>query len=50
MDERVISLIERNSEYTGGAHGSWGSSGITFDAENGEILELSDLLTDAEGF
>ena len=50
VDERVISLIERNSEYTGGAHGSWGSSGITFDAENGEILELSDLLTDAEGF
>ncbi len=50
VDERVISLIERNSEYTGGAHGSWGSSGITFDAGNGEILELSDLLTDAEGF
>lgn len=50
VDAGVISLIEMNSEYTGGAHGSYGSSGITFDAESGEILELSDLLTDTEGF
>ncbi len=50
VDARVISLIESNSEYTGGAHGSWGSSGVTFDAESGALLELEDLLTDQEGF
>lgn len=50
VDERVISLIEMNSEYTGGAHGSYGSRGITFDAQSGQILDLSDIVADEEGF
>ncbi len=50
IDRRVVSLVEQNSEYTGGAHGNYGSSGVNFDAETGELLTLSDLLTDEEGF
>ena len=50
VDSQVISLIEGNSEYTGGAHGNYGSTGVNFDAVTGTLLELSDLLTDEEGF
>ena len=50
MSSCIPSFLESNSEYTGGAHGSWGSSGVTFDAESGALLELEDLLTDQEGF
>lgn len=50
VDARVISLVELSSEYTGGAHGSYGSSGINFDAGSGEILELSDILSDEAAF
>ena len=48
VDSQVISLIEGNSEYTGGAHGNYGSTGVNFDAVTGTLLELSDLLTDEE--
>ena len=49
-DERVVSLIETTSEYFGGAHGEYGSSGVNFDAQSGKILQLSDILTEEEGF
>lgn len=50
VDSRVISIIEMNSDYTGGAHGNYGYYGYTFDAENGQLLELMDILEDAGGF
>lgn len=50
VDDRIVSFVERNSEYTGGAHGFYGSTGITFDAQNGTVLEWKDLLRDEEGF
>lgn len=49
-DSRILSLIENCSEYTGGAHGDYGSIGYTFDVQSGKILALEDLLTDKEGF
>lgn len=50
IDRRVVSLVEQNSEYSGGAHGNYGSTAVNFDAQAGEILKLSDILTDEEGF
>ena len=50
IDRRVVSLVEQNSEYSGGAHGNYGSTGVNFDAQTGKLLELSDILTDEEGF
>lgn len=49
-DKYVISMLELNSEYTGGAHGSYGYTGITFDSGSGQILELEDILTDSGEF
>lgn len=49
-DSRVVSIVEMNSEYTGGAHGNYGYYGYTFDTESGEVLELADILEDTEGF
>lgn len=49
-DSSVVSFRLYYSDYTGGAHGMYTYSGKTFDAKTGELLELSDILTDAEGF
>lgn len=49
-DTRVVSLLELNSEYTGGAHGNYGFAGVNFDAQTGALLKLEDILTDEEGF
>lgn len=50
MDRHVISLIELHGDYTGGAHGNYGFTGYTFDAQSGTILDISDILKDTEGF
>lgn len=50
VDSRVLSIMEMSSDYTGGAHGSYGYYGYTFDAETGGLLELTDILDDAGGF
>lgn len=49
-DRHVISVIEMNSEYSGGAHGNYGYTGYTFDVESGRLLALADILKDADGF
>lgn len=49
-DSRVISLRELNSDYTGGAHGNYGYTGIVFDSQTGALLSLNDILKDEEGF
>jgi len=49
-DRHAVSMLELNSEYTGGAHGNYGYTGITFDSESGQILKLEDILTDSGQF
>ena len=49
-DSQVISLRELNSDYTGGAHGNYGYTGIVFDSQTGALLSLDDILKDEEGF
>jgi len=49
-DSRIISLVETFQEYSGGAHGNYGYSGLNFDSRTGQMLVLSDILKDEEGF
>lgn len=50
IDSNIISLIGVFSEYSGGAHGMYGTAGYTYDVESGQELSLADLLTDEEAF
>ncbi|MCC8046354.1 MAG: DUF3298 and DUF4163 domain-containing protein [Clostridiales bacterium] len=50
VDESVLSLVIWEYAYTGGAHGNYGYTSVTFDVASGEILQLTELLEDAEGF
>ncbi len=50
VDGSALSLTILSYAYTGGAHGNSGYTGVTFDAQSGEILTLSDILTDEDGF
>lgn len=43
VDSQVVSLRLDNSAYRGGVHGDYWENGITFDAQNGKQLTLSDL-------
>lgn len=43
VDSQVVSLRLDNSAYRGGVHGDYWENGITFDAQNGKQLALSDL-------
>ncbi len=47
-DGRVLSFTDSFYEYTGGAHGNGGTTGISFDAKTGEKLDLSDLISDKD--
>lgn len=47
-DEHILSIREDASDYWGGAHGMYGSVGINYDVNTGEILELTDVLTNIE--
>ena len=49
-DSSVVSLRTFYSDYYGGAHGMYTYSGETFDTQTGRLLNLTDILTDAEGF
>ncbi|MCR5545548.1 MAG: RsiV family protein, partial [Lachnospiraceae bacterium] len=44
-DEQVFSISESNTAYLGGAHGSYGLSGVTFDTKTGKQIELTDVFT-----
>lgn len=50
VDSNVLSLIDTYSDYSGGAHGMYGTTGYTYDVQSGEELTLSDLLIDEENF
>lgn len=45
-DSQALSLLKRSYTYTGGAHGFYGFTGITFDPESGRQLELEEIVTD----
>lgn len=49
-DSKVFSFRMINSSYTGGAHGNSVVTGEAFDSQTGQRLELSDVVTDLEGF
>lgn len=42
-DNSVISFKVQDYEYTGGAHGMYGISGLSFDKQTGRLLSLADL-------
>ena len=45
-DNVLFSFIDTNSNYYGGAHGLYGSSGYAFDVETGKELSFSDIIVD----
>lgn len=45
-DQQVLSFFDSEISYLGGAHGNYYSSGETFDAKTGEVLKLSDVVSD----
>lgn len=49
-DAGLISIVEREDTYLGGAHGSYYSSGFTFDTQTGTLLKLESLSDDPAGF
>lgn len=49
-DAKVLSLVTIYSDYRGGAHGSNGLTGVTFDVETGKELTLSHIMSDQEQF
>ena len=46
MDNRVLTLLYNDYSFTGGAHGSYGDTGCSFDVETGRLLSLEDLSGD----
>jgi len=47
-DEKLLSFVEADSSYLGGAHGNYYRSGLNFDPATGKKLELADVVTDWE--
>ncbi len=49
-DDKIISVVFTQSDYTGGAHGNVWSYGVTFDTATGERLYLESLSDDSAAF
>lgn len=49
-DASVISFVQSDETYLGGAHGSYFLTGLTFDTSTGELLDLKDLSDDGDAF
>ncbi len=49
LDDNMLSILYSDVSYTGGAHGSYGSFGYTFDLQSGEMLRLEQLSSDPAG-
>lgn len=49
-DARVISFVQSEDAYLGGAHGSYYKTGLTFDTQTGELLDLKDLSDSPDSF
>lgn len=50
MDDAVISFQITLYDYTGGAHGNYGSSGRNYSAKTGELLAFDEIAGDSEAF
>lgn len=50
IDSRVVSLLEYTGSYTAGEDNISKYTGLNFDVETGNMLSLSDILDDEEGF
>lgn len=50
VDRHVVSLCVHFSQFRGGAHGTYGTKGRTYDPASGRELQIEDILKDAEGF
>lgn len=48
MDAKVLTLLYNDYSFTGGAHGSYGDTGYSFDLSTGNLLSLEDLSGDYE--
>ncbi|MCR4674791.1 MAG: RsiV family protein [Lachnospiraceae bacterium] len=48
VDDQVFSFTENSSSFLGGAHGTYGTVGVTFDTQTGKQLELSDVFNTTE--
>lgn len=50
LDDAVISFQITVSDYTGGAHGNYGSSGRNYSTKTGELLAFDEIAQDNEAF
>lgn len=47
-DSKILSFVNTESSYVGGAHGNYYENAEVFDVQKGKILELKDVITDYE--
>lgn len=47
-DSKVLSFINAETAYLGGAHGSYYEDAVVFDSETGKELKLTDVITDLD--
>ena len=45
-DNRILSFVNTESSYVGGAHGNYYENAEVFDTQKGKVLELNDVVTD----
>lgn len=50
LDSHILSITNTCNTYLGGAHPSYYTEGINFDAATGELLSLKDIVNDYSGF
>ena len=43
-DQHMVSILEEFSDYSGGAHGMYGCSGVNYDTETGKELWINDII------
>ena len=48
-DDRILSVLADEDEYTGGVHPNYWVRGLNYDPATGEILSLADVLADTDG-
>lgn len=49
-DSNVISFVITYYSYAGGAHGNYGSTGVNYSAQTGELIDFADLGENADTF